>query len=158
MELEPLPSVGIDAIVGLLERLDEHRGRADLYRLAEELRLPLDDLMPILDAARLLGFVILREGDIELTEIGAKMARSDIAARKEIFRRQVGTLPLFRYVLEVLAEAPSHRSKRAFFLAQLRRTISESWAERTMDTVISWGRYAELLGYKAKTGELYLMD
>jgi len=42
------------AIAGLLELLNDRGGRDDLYRIAEELRMEVDDLLPIVEAATLL--------------------------------------------------------------------------------------------------------
>jgi len=42
-------------MAGLLEKVKEEGERADLYRLTEDLQLELDDVLPIVEAAELLG-------------------------------------------------------------------------------------------------------
>jgi NitT/TauT family transport system ATP-binding protein len=42
--------------------IEQPEGRDDLPRLAERLRLQVDDLLPILDAAVLLGFAAVAQG------------------------------------------------------------------------------------------------
>jgi len=49
-----IPHARRGAIAGLLELLNDHGGRDDLYRIAEELRMEVDDLLPIVEAATLL--------------------------------------------------------------------------------------------------------
>ena len=56
----PLPSARHAAIAGLLELLRDRGGRDDLYRIGDDLRMELDDLLPILEAARLLEFAARR--------------------------------------------------------------------------------------------------
>src|SRR3984885_7010677 len=60
-----LPHTRPGSIAGLLELLIDHGGEEDLYHVAEELRLEVDDLLPILEGAALLGFATVREGDVK---------------------------------------------------------------------------------------------
>jgi NitT/TauT family transport system ATP-binding protein len=49
--------------------------------LAERIQLEVDDLLPILDGAVLLGFAEIAQGDVNLTEIGHNFATTTIVAR-----------------------------------------------------------------------------
>jgi len=49
-----IPHARRGAIAGLLELLNDRGGRDDLYRIAEELRMEVDDSLPIVEAATLL--------------------------------------------------------------------------------------------------------
>ena len=49
-------------------------------------RFEIDDLLPVVDAAVLLGFAKVEEGDVELTPAGRAFAEADILRRKELFR------------------------------------------------------------------------
>ena len=62
-----LPHARPGGIAGLLELLLDHNGKDDIYRLADDLAFEIDDLLPIVDAARLLGFLTITEGDAEIT-------------------------------------------------------------------------------------------
>src|SRR5713226_1553345 len=83
-QMEPHASPG--GIVGLLELLHDRGGREDLYRLSNDLVMDIEDLLPIVEAAVLLGFAILKEGDVEITPEGASFAQADILTRKILFR------------------------------------------------------------------------
>ena len=53
-----LPHARTGGIAGLLEMIDESpNGREDIYRLADQLSFEIDDLLPIVEAAALLGFL-----------------------------------------------------------------------------------------------------
>ncbi len=69
-----------------MELLHDRGGRDDIYRLAEPLAMDVDDLLPIIEAATMLGFATLKEGDVELTREGIAFAEADILTRKVLFR------------------------------------------------------------------------
>ena len=47
----------------------------------------------------------------------------------------------------MLDERPNHRAPAARFLRELEDYLSEEEAERVLDTVINWGRHAEIFAY-----------
>ena len=57
MHYQMLPHARPGGIAGLLELLLDKGGRDDVYRLADDLAFEIDDLLPIVDAAQLLGFL-----------------------------------------------------------------------------------------------------
>ncbi len=152
-----LPHVSINAIAGLLENLAEHPdGRYDLYRLAEELRLEIDDLLPIVEAAEMLGFAIVSSGDVMLPPLGETFAEASILARKEIFATRARRVPLVRWILGGLRSSPEARMPREMLETVLQWDFTPEEATRQMDTAINWGRYAELLAFDDDTETLYL--
>src|SRR5207245_1518609 len=85
----PLPHARAGGISGLLELVVDRGGKEDMPRLAERLNLGVDDLFPIIDAAVILGFAHVEQGDILVTPVGREFAKTDILRSKEIFRQQV---------------------------------------------------------------------
>ena len=57
MHYQMLPHARPGGVAGLLELLLDKGGRDDIYRLADDLAFEIDDLLPIVDAAQLLGFL-----------------------------------------------------------------------------------------------------
>ncbi len=86
MKYQMLPHARPGGVAGLLELLLDKGGRDDIYRMADDLAFEIDDLLPIVDAAQLLGFLKVEEGDASITERGAEFANSEILRQKEIFR------------------------------------------------------------------------
>ena len=56
-------------------------------------------------------------------------------------------VPLAAHIRRVLDERPGHRAPAARFLRELEDHLSEEEAERVLDTVINWGRHAEIFAY-----------
>src|SRR6202008_940241 len=65
-----LPHTRPGGLAGLLEILADQGGRVDLHRLADELSLEVDDLLPTVDTAALLGFLRVEEGNVTITPEG----------------------------------------------------------------------------------------
>ena len=83
--------------------------------------------------------------------------RASILERKEHFRRLLLAHPTkVTRVHAALAAKANHRMPQNFFLDLLEEHFSDSEARRQLDTAIQCGRFAELFGYDADTGELYL--
>lgn len=154
-KVRALPPVTVSALSGLVEHLAELAdGKADIFRLGQLLHLDADHLLNLTDAGELLGFVHVASGDVQLTPIGARFAHADIAERKEVFRSQVQRLPLFRWVQGLLHAADEHALERDVVEAALEIEFSAQDARSQMDTLIQWGRYAELFDYDAARGLL----
>ena len=79
-----LPHARPGGIAGLLELLNDHGGREDLYRVAEELRMEVDDLLPIVEGTTLLSFAKSEKGDLEITPSGKAFAEADIATPENL--------------------------------------------------------------------------
>ena len=153
---QKLPSASVSAMLGLLETLDRMGGRADLPELAEELALEVDDLFPLLDALELLDFVRLAAGDVELTEHGRALARAEAGRKREIFAEHLlRHIPLAEHIRRSLDLAPGHRLGEERFLEALTLHLTPEEARQVLDTLIEWGRYAELFAYDDQAGVLY---
>lgn len=153
----PLPHARVGGISGLLEMVDERGGADDIPQLAQRLNLGVDDLLPIIDAAVLLGFAHVESGDITVSEIGHTFANADILASKEIFRQQVlDHAPLVTTIYQTLQEKSDHALRADFFLDILDEYYPEDEAQRQFETAVDWGRYAELYEYDATERRLSL--
>ena len=69
-----LPHTRPGGMAGLLEILADQGGRVDLHRLADELSLEVDALLPTVDTAVLLGMLRVEEGDAVITPEGQAFA------------------------------------------------------------------------------------
>src|SRR5579872_1369571 len=74
--------------------------QADIFRLAEELKLDSDRLLSVIEGCELLGFAMVAQGDVSLTPLGQTFGEASVLARKEIFAVRIRHLPLFRWLLD----------------------------------------------------------
>ena len=154
-----LPHVSIGELTGFIERLAHLGGREDLYELARDLHLEADELLPLAEAADLLGFADLAEGDVFLTPEGQHFAEAGVLEEKDLFRKQaLANIELLRRVVSAVQAAPDHALREDGLLEELEQTFSPQEARQQLDTAIDWGRYAELFAYDDDGGEFYLEE
>jgi NitT/TauT family transport system ATP-binding protein len=150
MKYETLPHARPGGIAGLLELLIDHKGRADIYRLADDLAFEIDDLFPIVEAAQLLDFLRVEEGDAVITPEGHDYAESEILRQKELFRKAaVEHVLLLRQITRALENKSDHTVPEEFFMDMLDEQFSEEETRRQLETAVTWGRYAELFDFDA---------
>jgi NitT/TauT family transport system ATP-binding protein len=159
MRYQMLPHARPGGVAGLLELLLDKGGRDDIYRLADDLAFEIDDLLPTVDAARLLGFLTVEEGDAAITPTGTEFANSEILRQKELFRdAAVEHVLLLRQIRRALESKSDHTVAEEFFIDMLDEQFSEDESQRQMETAIAWGRYAELFDFDAGRRRFVLPD
>ena len=159
MKYQMLPHSRPGGIAGLLELLLDKGGRDDMYRLADDLAFEIDDLLPIVDAAQLLGFLKVDEGDAVITPSGAEFANSEILRQKELFRNAaIENVLLLRQIRRALDAKSDHTVPEDFFLDMLDEQFSAEESQRQMETAVNWGRYAELFDFDAARRRFVLPD
>jgi|HubBroStandDraft_6_1064221.scaffolds.fasta_scaffold18257_3 NitT/TauT family transport system ATP-binding protein len=152
-----LPHARPGSIAGLVELLNDRGRQEDLYRVAEELVMDVDDLLPIVEAAALLGFVKSEHGDIEVTATGRTFAESDISTRRSIFRdAALARVPLLQQMNNVLISKSDHTMPLELFRDILEERFSDDDVERQIDTALDWGRYGDIFTYDSESDRLLL--
>jgi len=150
---QTLPHVAISDVTGLIELVYTSGDREDLYQLGRDLQLEVDELLPLVDAADLLNLADPQEGDLVLTEIGKRFAEADVLEEKQIFRQQaLARIGMLRHIVADLEQDEGHTVSEDGYLAQLQEHFSEDEARAQLETVIDWGRYAELFSYVEERG------
>jgi NitT/TauT family transport system ATP-binding protein len=154
-----LPSVSTNTLAGLLETLAEppFNGKADLPLLAERAQMEVDELFHAAETLQLLRFAELAEGDLKLNDAGRRFVDAGTDERKAQFAQHLVTyVPLVAHIKHVLDERPSHRAQLIRFKDELEDKMTPEDAETTLQTVINWARYAEVLAFDGETGTVSL--
>ena len=157
----PLPEVSTNLMAGLIETLaaEPYNGHAGLPDLAGARLLEVDDLFPIAEMLEYLAFVELKGADITLTEAGRLFAEYGTQERKALFAEHlVRHVPLAARIRQVLHERNGHRAPRVRFEQELEDSLTEAFVEKTLESVITWGRYAEIFSYDDHTETFSLED
>jgi NitT/TauT family transport system ATP-binding protein len=155
-EPAPLPSVNIGHIFGLMEILRDHGGQMDIFKLDQLTDYDYGYTILVVKAGELLEFLDTPKNQVLLTDIGRKLLDGDINARKTIFREQICKLGTFRFVQHLLNEAKDHRMTKEIVEEELCVRLTTEDVDKVFQTVVGWGRFAELFGYDATSEELYL--
>jgi NitT/TauT family transport system ATP-binding protein len=154
-----LPHARPGGIAGLLEILFDHNGHEDIYRLADTLSFEIDDLLPTVEAAALLGFLTVSEGDAEITAEGRAFAEADILERKELFSKAaLDHVALIRQITRSLEARANHALSDEFFHDILDEHFTESETAMQLDTATLWGRYAELFDHDSVGKRFFTPD
>ncbi|BBC22695.1 nitrate/sulfonate/bicarbonate ABC transporter ATP-binding protein [Pseudanabaena sp. ABRG5-3] len=155
---QSLPHVRIGSVAGLLELL-EGRQEKDIYRIAQELLLEVDDLLPIVEASKLMELVAVTEGDIQLSASGEKFINSNIDERKAIVRDLLQQhIRLVQQICQLLQAKRNHRISEELVLDILENYFTSKEAQRQLRTAMDWGRYAELFSYDEPSGEIFIEE
>lgn len=154
-----LPHARTGGVAGFLEILADHGGREDVYRLADSLSFEIDDLLPIVEASALLGFVKVSEGDVEITPNGLEFANAPILRQKELFRNAaLEHVTLLKQIKRALESKSDHTLPDEFFHDILDEHFSEEETVRQLETAINWGRYAELFDHDAERKRFFIPE
>jgi NitT/TauT family transport system ATP-binding protein len=148
--VQPLPQVSINRLSGFVETLASpaYQGHCELAAIGRALALKVNELLPIAAALHILELAELTEGAIRLTAAGRVFAGSGTEARKRLFREHLlRFVPLAAQVQQVLAERPDHRAPRQRFELELQDHLHPDDAQKSLRTLIDWGRYAEIFTY-----------
>ena len=146
----PLPHVRVGGISGLLELIAERGdGLSDIPQLAERLQLEVDDLLPLLDVAVLLGFAELADGVVRLSPIGSDFATTTILRSKDLFRQQaLQRIPVISSIVHTLQEKANGSMKSDFSLGiwddyfpleEAEGSSGQPWSRPTPDLKIPCG-------------------
>ncbi len=153
-----LPHARPGGVAGLLELLIDRGGEEDLYHVAETLLLEVDDLLPILDAAVMLGFATAHEGDVKITPQGRAFAEADISSRRRLFREALTHAPLMQQIFTALESKSDHTMPLEFFRDLLDERLPAHDVEQQIETALNWGRYADIFTYDSESDRLRLIQ
>ena len=141
-------------VISLVEVAGSIGGKVDAPKLADELGADLGVLIPIMDAAEMLGLIRSEKGDVYLTELGHKFQKTTINKVKILKERLSGIEP-FRTALEIASKKKYFTASdvgdtlvdmgiRWHYVAEVNETLIKT-------LLIHWAIYAGLLKYDGKS-------
>ncbi len=152
------PKATISEIIGLLEVVNDSGGIEDAARLAADFDLELDEILPSIDGAELLGFVRVADGNVELTADAQKLLETGIRDRKKIIRDKVAGIGIIKELTSKLMESDGRKMSKKDTLKFLQDRIATADIERNFRIIINWTRHAGLIGYNSDSEEICLMS
>jgi NitT/TauT family transport system ATP-binding protein len=156
--LEPIPRAHLSVVAGLLKILEDYEGKVDAAKIADELMLELDDILPAIEAAEMLGFIKVDAGDLILTDKGREYLAGNSMQRKKTLNQALSKIDLFKWIIEQLKSRGNEMSKEEL-IRLLEEEMPDVDAAKMVKWIIEWGRHALILRYDSnsetiKLGEL----
>jgi hypothetical protein len=148
-----LPTAGVNRVFGLLDLLRAYNGKTDVAHLTIDLRMDLDELLPIIDTAEFMGLVTVQHGDISLAELGKKALNGKIPERKKLVHDRLVGIEPFTEVIRIIQE------KKQLSRFELARFVSSKYGYTTelptiVNVIISWGVFTGLFRYDGQSESL----
>jgi NitT/TauT family transport system ATP-binding protein len=154
--IAPLPNVGVGEMIGLLERVDNAGGMADIFDLSVEIGKEFGKVLELVKAAELLDFVDTPKHTVTLTAPGRQLLAAKINGRKRLINQQLRQLRLIEHILDLLQGQEGNAVDQDLVLEELAVWLPTEKPQSMFKSIVRWGRYAELLGYSADERKLYL--
>jgi NitT/TauT family transport system ATP-binding protein len=98
-------------------------------------------------------------GDVTITPAGKEFATAGVHRSHEIFKEQLlKRVPFASTVTEAIRQKSDSRIGKEFLLDILDEHFSASESEKQFQTLVDWGRYAQLFEYDADEERLYEVE
>ena len=153
--VEPIPNVPVESIVGLLEILENSEETINVFDLSARIGKEFGETISVVKAAEMLDLVDTPKDDVLMTEAGWYFLAAPLPARKTIFRQAIMKLRLFQMIVARIEEAPSQRVRAEDFTEELASLLPYDQPGRMLETLITWGRFANLFDYDQKSDTLH---
>jgi NitT/TauT family transport system ATP-binding protein len=153
---EPIPSVNLGEVFGLMEVLRDRGGQMDVFRLDSLTDYDFGHTLAVVKAGEMLDLLDTPKNQVVLTPLGRQFLDADINERKRLLNQRLQTLAVFRYVLQIIREAKDHRLPEEIVEEEMAVRLPTEDIPKLFKTVVAWGRFAELFGYSPEDQTLYL--
>jgi NitT/TauT family transport system ATP-binding protein len=142
--------------VGLLEILADRNGMMDVFTLDHLTDYDFGYTLSVIKAAEMLDFLDTPKNKVQLTDVGREYLKGDVNARKLMLNKQLRRLGTFRFIIQILREANEGRLPQDVVMEELAIRLPTQDVDKLFETIVAWGRYAELFGYDPEQQVLYL--
>ncbi len=132
-----------DHVLGLIEGVYSLGGRIDSEELNNIIDVDMDILTHAIDIAEALNLIVFDHGDIELTELGTKVAIATTKEVKKILREKASLLEPLNTLLNEI-----NNKNGKIELSKVRELLASFYGEDNIEyslhCISQWWRYLEL--------------
>ena len=143
-------------VIGLVEVTGGLGPKIDVSKLADELGADIAVLLPILDAAEMLGLVKSKKGTVDLTEFGHRFQKA-LKHKVRLLRERLGEIEPFQAAVEL---AKRRRDFETEDIVEELETEGITWHHQkelnyalVQGLLVHWAVSAGLLTYDGRTGK-----
>ncbi len=142
--------------MGLLEILEDSQETINVFDLSAQIGREFGETIAIVKAAEMLGLVDTPKDDVIMTQAGWYFLAAPTTVRKTLFRQSMMKLRLFQMLTTRLEAALDRRINAAVVLDELKTLLPYDQPSKLFQTLIGWGRYAELIDFDQGANAVYL--
>ncbi|HEY7425909.1 MAG TPA: efflux RND transporter permease subunit [Gemmataceae bacterium] len=150
---EALPDATSGEIERLLEYLDAHDGKGDVFQIAADTHRDFGRLINVAKAAELLNFVTTPHRQVALEYEGRRFVKASRADRKAIWRDRILQLRLFRVTQEMLRRQGGPIDSEVVQETLILNLPEEDY-EKEFAIFVDWARYGDLFAYDETTEQI----
>jgi NitT/TauT family transport system ATP-binding protein len=151
-----LPPVSIPDVIGLTELLASNNASMDVFKVPELMEKELGDALMAIKAAELMDLVDTPHHRVLLTRLGQQVADGDVNERKKVVRSQLRSLKLVQMLIQLLENQPDSELPYDQLIEWVQSKVPALNPKTSLDTLIDWGRYGEILRFNSDTAILSL--
>jgi len=140
-----LPYVTPGEVLGLLSLLGDDE--CDVFDLVERFGKEFGAVLRVVKAAELLGFLETPGQDVRLTALGRQVIRGSTEEQKRLVREQLCRLKIFELLLRLIKVQENQTLPDEELLRELQAALPHEKPKPLFRTLLSWGRYTELISY-----------
>ena len=145
--VESVPAVQVGTIVGLLRVLEDSQEVIDVFELSAQIGKDFGETIAIVKAAEMLGLVDTPKDDVRMTQVGWYFLAAPLPARKALFKHAIIRLRLFQIIGTRLDESEDGTIDGTGLREELATLLPYDQPSKLFETLVAWGRYAEMLDY-----------
>jgi len=138
-----LPYVNASEVLGLMSLLGDEP--QDLFDLAEKFGKEFGAVVSIVKAAELLGFLETPGHDVQTTQLGRELTNASTADQKRIVREQLMKLKIFELLVRLIKVQEDQCLPSEELVRELTAALPHEKPRPLFRTLLSWGRYAEII-------------
>jgi NitT/TauT family transport system ATP-binding protein len=137
-------------------------GKSDVAAISSKEELELDDILPILEAGKMLGLIEVKSGDVSITEKGYSLLAATPTQQKIILKDAIMKLRPFQKLIDLIKQSKSGYITKQDLLQYPSATSNADDDDyyydfaNNFDWIIGWGRVALLIDYSANNESIRL--
>ena len=140
-----LPYVTAAEVLGLMTLIGDEP--FDVFELAEKFGKEFGSVVRLVKAAELLGFVQTPGQDVVITPLGKELANASTSEQKRIVREQLMKMKIFELLVRLIKVQENQAIPEEDLLRELQAAMPHEKPKPLFRTLLSWGRYAELISF-----------
>ena len=151
-----IPYVTPAEVLGLLGLIDQ--APTDVFELAERLGKEFGAVVRLVKAAELLGLVNTPGQDVEITPLGLEALAATPAEQKRIVREQLLQLKIFELLVRLIKVQENQLLSDEELIRELTIALPHEKPRQLFRTLLSWGRYSEIISYDQRRHVIRLYE